>query len=53
VALDDVQALDVDPLVLGVDAEDASRLATVLAADDDDLIVRADLQSRRVPPSGS
>src|SRR4051794_4385016 len=45
VALDDVQALDVDPLLLGVHAEHLARLAAVLAADDDDLVVGTDLQT--------
>src|SRR3982751_820806 len=35
-ALDDVDALDVDPLLLGVHTEHLPRLAAVLAADDDD-----------------
>ena len=45
-ALDDVQALDVDPGLLRVHAEDLARLAAVLAADDDDLVVATDLQER-------
>src|SRR4051812_19902613 len=44
-ALDDVQALDVHPLLGGLDTEHLPRLAAVLAADDDDLVVTADLQS--------
>src|SRR5918912_2868998 len=44
VALDDVQALDVDPLLLGVHPEHLARLAAVLAADHDDLVVATDLQ---------
>src|ERR671916_1309118 len=39
VALDDVQPLHVDPLLLGIDAEDPARLAPVLAGDDDHLVV--------------
>src|SRR3979409_1029716 len=52
VALDDVQALDVDPRVLRVDTEHLARLAAVLAADDDDLIVTTDLERChfRAPP---
>src|SRR5512144_97699 len=34
VALDDVQALDVDPLLARLDAQDLAGLAAVLAADD-------------------
>ena len=45
VALDDVQALDVDPVLLGLDAQDLAGLAAVLAADDDDLVVAPDLQA--------
>src|SRR3954469_19392323 len=44
VALDDVDAFDVDPVLLGVHAQHLARLAAVLAADDDDLIVGTDLQ---------
>src|SRR3954470_17998910 len=44
VALLDVEAVDVDLLVLAVHADDAAGLAAVLAADDDDLVVAADLQ---------
>src|SRR4051795_6199007 len=44
-ALDDVDALDVDPLLLGVHAQHLARLAAVLAADDDDFVVGTDLQS--------
>src|SRR3954465_14265576 len=52
VALDDVQALDVDPGLLGVHAQDLAGLAAVLAADDDDLVVAADLRSHvRGPPA--
>src|SRR3954452_2700399 len=52
VALDDVQSLDVDPVLLRVDAQDATGLAAVLAADDDDLVVAADLGSHvRGPPA--
>src|SRR4029079_9710185 len=52
VALDDVQALDVDPLLLGVHPEDRARLAAVLAADDDHFVVAADLGPThvRAPP---
>src|SRR3954470_4615894 len=42
VALDDVQALDVDAVLLGVDAEHATGLAPVLARDHDDLVVTTD-----------
>src|ERR671937_2269223 len=42
VALDHVQARHVDPLVLGLGADDPSGLALVLAGDDDDLVVGAD-----------
>ena len=42
VALDDVQALDVDLLLLGVDAQHAAGLAAVLAADHDHGVVLAD-----------
>src|SRR4051812_2317296 len=45
VALDDVDALDGDPFLLRVHLEDLARLASVLAADDDDFVVGADLQS--------
>src|ERR1700754_189389 len=44
VALDDVDALNNDPRLLGVDPQDLADLAAVLAADDDDLIVATDLQ---------
>src|SRR6185503_12464775 len=40
VALDDVEALHVDPLLLRVDAQDLAGLALVLAGDDDHLVVR-------------
>src|SRR3954447_5747504 len=43
-ALDDVDALDDDPLLLGVDAQDLADPAAVLAADDDDLVIGPDLQ---------
>src|SRR3712207_5247525 len=46
VALDDVQALDVDPLLLGVHSEDTARLATILAADHDDLVIATHLHPR-------
>src|SRR3954469_12514205 len=42
VALLDVQAVDVDLVVLAVDLDDAPGLAAVLAADHDDLVVAAD-----------
>src|ERR1700752_2580154 len=42
VALDDVEPLDIDPVLLGVDAEHLAPLAAVLAADDDDLVVSPD-----------
>jgi hypothetical protein len=52
VALDDVEAPDVDPLALGVDSEDLAGLPAVLAADDDDVVVAADLRSHvRGPPA--
>src|SRR5215218_7489881 len=44
VALDDVQPLDVDALLLRVDAQHLALLAAVLAADDDDLVVATDLE---------
>src|SRR4051812_30454652 len=51
VALDDVQTFDEDPGLLGVDAQDPAGLATVLAGDDDDLVVTADLEGHsRAPP---
>src|SRR3954463_7929081 len=43
VALDHVQALDEDLVGLAVDPQDLAGLALVLAADDDDLVVAADL----------
>src|ERR1700689_1847258 len=43
VALDHVQALDVDPLLLGVHARDLARLAAVLAADHHHRVVATDL----------
>src|SRR5712692_11583782 len=42
VALDDVQALHVDLLLLGVDAEHAAGLPAVLATDDDHGVVSPD-----------
>src|SRR3954452_16748627 len=45
VALDEVEALDVDPGPPGLHAQDPALLATVLAADDDDLVVTTDLGS--------
>src|SRR4051812_5974070 len=51
VALDDVQTVDVDPGLLGVHAQDLAGLAAVLAADDDDLVVAAELEAHaRAPP---
>src|SRR3954454_8223298 len=47
VALDHVQALDVDLVVLDVDAQDLARLALVLAGDDDDRVVGLDAQRMR------
>src|SRR3954471_14818474 len=44
VALLDVQAVDVDLVLLAVHADDAPGLAAVLAADHDDLVVAADPQ---------
>src|SRR5918999_261966 len=46
VALDDVDALDVDAVARPVDAEDPARLALVLARDHDDLVVGAQLHVR-------
>jgi hypothetical protein len=43
VALDHVQALDVDPLLRGFHADDLAGLALVLAGDDDHVVVGADL----------
>src|SRR5207247_7853975 len=53
VALDQVEALDVDPLLGGVHAHDLAGLAAILARDDDDLVVTADLQRShaREPPA--
>src|ERR687887_1280048 len=51
VALDDVQTLDVDPLLLRVHAQDAAGLPAVLAADDDNLVVTTDLGHARAPPA--
>jgi hypothetical protein len=51
VALDDVQALDVDPLLRGIHAQDPSGLPAVLAADDDDLVVAADLRTAHLSAS--
>src|SRR6202012_4068004 len=42
VALDDVEALDVDPLLLGLHPQHPAALAAVLAADHDDLVVSPD-----------
>src|SRR4051795_7581478 len=53
-ALHDIEALDVDPLLLGVHAQDHAGLAAVLAADDDHLVVAADLRCvthARAPPA--
>src|SRR5919198_2902132 len=47
VALDHVQALDVDPLALGVDADDLAGLALVLAGDHDDLVVGLDAHAHQ------
>src|SRR5437867_5708195 len=47
VALDDVQALDVDAPLGRLDAQHAAGLALVLAADHDDLVVTPDLQLDR------
>ena len=47
VALDDVQALDEDALLDRVDVEDAPRLAAVLAADHDDLVVGAHAETHQ------
>src|SRR5512144_3258933 len=43
VAFDHVEALDVHALALGVDPDHLAGLALVLAGDDDDLVVGADL----------
>src|ERR687890_95092 len=43
VALDHVDTLDVDPVPLGVGADDLARAALVLARDDDHVVVGADL----------
>src|SRR5215212_3152473 len=43
VALDHVQAAHVDPVLLGLDADDLAGLALVLACNDDDFVVGADL----------
>src|SRR2546423_1895214 len=52
VALDDVQSRDVDAVLLGVDSQHLAGLPAVLAADDDDLVVAADLQGHaRAPPA--
>src|SRR3954449_10455005 len=45
VALDDVQALDVDAALDGIDAQDLAGLALVLPGDHHDLVVLADLQA--------
>src|SRR3954451_20120493 len=53
VALDDVQALDEDLLVLDVDAQDAAGLALVLAGEHDHRVVRLDAERMsqvRAPP---
>src|SRR5215204_5074145 len=49
VALDDVDALDVDAVAGPVDAEDLAGLALVLARDDDDVVVLAQLHLRAPP----
>src|SRR3954466_1201891 len=54
VALHDVQALDVDPVPLGLYAQHRAGLAAILAADDDHLVVAADLRAvthARAPPA--
>src|SRR5436305_15182561 len=53
VALDDVEALDVDALLGGVDAQDLARLAVVLAADDDDLVTSANARGHGYSTSGA
>src|SRR3954471_13484102 len=62
VALDDVEALDVDAAALAVDPQHLAGLALVLAGDDDHLVVAADLHHstsgasdtmRMKPPSRS
>src|SRR5690242_2676081 len=62
VALDHVQALDVDAVLRAVHAEHLARLALVLAGDDDHLVIGADLHQstsgaretmRMKPPSRS
>src|SRR3954454_1818035 len=42
-ALDHVQAADVDPVLLGIGADDLAGLALVLAGDDDHLVISADV----------
>src|SRR5215211_6867683 len=49
VALDDVDALDVDAVARPVDADDLAGLAPVLARDHDDLVVGAELHLRAPP----
>src|SRR4051812_11289456 len=54
VALDDVEALDKDPVVLRVHPQHGAGLAAILAADDDHLVVAADLRCMshaRAPPA--
>src|SRR4051794_18304003 len=43
VALDHVQAAHVDPVPLGIGADDLAGLALVLAGDDDDLVLTTNL----------
>src|SRR3954451_16698542 len=50
-ALDDVEALHEDPLLLRVDAQDLAGLALVLAGDDDHLVVRP--EAHGFGPSGA
>src|SRR6185312_14197595 len=47
VALDDVQALDEDALLGGIDLQDAAGLAAILAADHHDLVVGAHAESHQ------
>src|SRR5215218_2068661 len=53
VALDDVQALDVDALLARVDAQHLALLAAVLAADDDDLVALDDARGHGYSTSGA
>src|SRR3954447_7609361 len=52
-ALDDVDALDADPLLLGVDLQDLAGLTAVLAADHDDFVIGTDLEAHAQSTSGA